>query len=189
DERQPEQKSAYGDFLGNTLAKHLAEQKGFTVKSVGLNDPEQGLSDYTLDHCDVLIWWGHKHHAYVTPEHVKAIIDRLKAGKLSLVALHSAHWSKPFIAAMNERAVEDALKSVPKSERAKINIVKIPAPAGIPPKDAPMTPSFRRYKDADSTDTLEVHLPRCVFPIVTNPGKPSHVTTLLPDHPIAKGVP
>jgi trehalose utilization protein len=28
-----------------------------------------------------------------------------------------------------------------------------------------------------------------VFPVVDNPGKPSHVTTLLPGHPIAEGVP
>lgn len=189
DERQPEQKSAYGDFIGNTLAKYLAEQSGLTVKSVGLNDPEQGLSDETLDHCDVLVWWGHKRHGDVTPEHVKAIIDRLKAGKLSLVALHSAHWSKPFIAAMNERAVEDALKSVPKSERANIKIMKIPPPPGLPAKDAPLTPSFRRFRGPDGVDTLEVHLPMCVFPVVTNPGKPSHITTLMPNHPIAKGIP
>ncbi len=189
DERQPDQKSAYGDFLGNTLAKYLATRPGFTVKSVGLDDPEQGLSDETLDHCDVLIWWGHKRHGDVTPEHVKAVVDRLQAGKLSLVALHSAHWSKPFIEAMNERAIEDALKSVPESERAGIKIVKIPPPPGLPRADAPLTPSFRRFKDADGADTLEVKLPACVFPEVLNPGKPSHVTTLLPRHPIAKGIP
>ena len=89
DERQPEQKTAYGDFLGNTLAAHLATKPGLTVKSVGLDDPDQGLSDDVLDHCDVLIWWGHKRHAEVTSEHVKAVVDRLQEGKLSLIALHS----------------------------------------------------------------------------------------------------
>ena len=56
----------------------------------------------------------------VTTEHVKAVVDRLKAGKLSLIALHSAHWSKPFIEAMNERAIEDALKRLPSSERGSV---------------------------------------------------------------------
>src|SRR5580698_9772351 len=59
DEREPAQKQAYGGFLGDTIAAYLAKQKGITVKSVGLDDPDQGLSDDILDHCDVLIWWGH----------------------------------------------------------------------------------------------------------------------------------
>jgi trehalose utilization protein len=189
DERQPEQKTAYGDFLGNTLAAHLATKKGLTVKSVGLDDPDQGLSDDVLDHCDVLIWWGHKRHADVSAEHVKAVVDRLQEGKLSLISLHSAHWSKPFIEAMNLRSIEDALKDVPKDELGKIKITKIPAPGGLPGRDEPLTPSSRLIKGDNGEDTLEVHLPRCVFPVVHNEGKPSRITTLLPDHPIAKGIP
>jgi trehalose utilization protein len=42
---------------------------------------------------------------------------------------------------------------------------------------------------ADGKEVLEVKLPSCVFPGVHNEGKPSHITTLLPKHPIAKGVP
>jgi len=34
-----------------------------------------------------------------------------------------------------------------------------------------------------------VHLPRCVFPVVHNEGSPSTITTAMPEHPIAKGVP
>lgn len=188
DEREEAQKSAYGDYLGNTLASELKEHPEFNVKSVGLNDPDQGLSDDILDNCDVLIWWGHEKHAQVTDEHVKAIIDRLKEGKLSLIALHSAHWSKPFVAAMGERAIEDALKSVPKSEREKVKIVKVPWRGGMTKRDEP-PPSFRRYKADDGTDTLEVQTPGCIFTMVQNEGKPSHVTTLKPHHPIAEGVP
>ncbi len=83
-----------------------------------------------LDHCDVLIWWGHQKHGEVTAEHVKAVVDRLQQGKLSLIALHSAHWSKPFIEAMNLRTIEDALKTVPESELAGIKIEQNSRPAG-----------------------------------------------------------
>jgi trehalose utilization protein len=189
DERQPLQKTAYGDFLGNTLAAHLAKMPGLSVKSVGLNDPEQGLSAEVLDHCDVLIWWGHQRHGEVTAEHVKAVVDRLQQGKLSLIALHSAHWSKPFIEAMNLRTIEDALKIVPESELAGIKIEKIPAPPGLPKMDDPLTPSYKLVKGNDGGENLEVHLPRCVFPIVHNDGKPSRITTVMPQHPIAKGIP
>jgi trehalose utilization protein len=189
DERQEAQKSAYGDYLGNTLVSELEKHPEFSVKSVGLNDPDQGLTDDILDNCDVLIWWGHQKHAQVTTEHVKAIIDRLKAGKLSLIALHSAHWSKPFVAAMGERAIQDALKSVPESERDKVKVVTIPWRGGMSKHEEPFTPSFRRFKADDGTDTLEVNMPGCIFPVVNNPGKPSHITTLEPSHPIAEGVP
>jgi trehalose utilization protein len=189
DERQPAQKEAYGGFLGDTLAAYLTKQEGFTVKSVGLNDPEQGLPDEVLNQCDVLIWWGHQRHADVTPEHVKAILDRLKDGKLSLIALHSAHWSKPFVAAMNDRSVEDALKTISKSEQGKVKVVQKNPEGGLPKSGGELTPSSRRFTAPDGTDTLEVTLPRCVFPIVKNEGKPSHVTTSMPKHPIAKGIP
>lgn len=190
DEREAAQKQAYdGDYLGNTLAAYLAKQKDMTVKSVGLDDPEQGLSDETLDNCDVLIWWGHERHGVVTDAHVDAILKRLKEGRLGFIALHSAHWSKPFIAAMETRAVDDALQSVQKSERDAVRVVKIPGKRGLTgPHDA-LTPSFRRFKADDGADTLEIHLPACVFSVVRADGEPSHVTTLLPKNPIAKGIP
>ena len=189
DERQPAQKEAYGGFLGDSVADYLSKKPGISVKSVGLDDPEQGLSNATLDQCDVLIWWGHQRHGEVTSEHVKAVVDRLQAGKLSLVALHSAHWSKPFIEAMNLRTLEDARQTVKKPERDKIKIIQVPSPGGVPKISDPLTPSFKRSKGADGVDTLTVQMPRCVFPIVKNEGKPSRLTTLLPKHPIAAGIP
>lgn len=190
DERQELQKTGYhGEYLGNTLAGSLSKQPGLSVKSVGLNDPNQGLSDDILDNCDVLIWWGHQKHGDVTPEHVKAVVDRVKEGRISLIALHSAHWSKPFIGVMNERAIHDALMTVPQAERSKVKIVTVPPPGGMPKPSGPMSPSSRRFKAADGTDTLEVTMPSCVFPYVANDGKPGHLTTLMPEHPIAKGVP
>src|SRR5678815_974079 len=60
DERQPEQAQAYEHFLGNAIAEHLKKQPGFSVTSVGLDDPQQGLDPVTLDAIDVLVWWGHR---------------------------------------------------------------------------------------------------------------------------------
>jgi hypothetical protein len=39
DERQPAQKTAYPNFIGNQIAEHLRTLPGITVKSVGLDDP------------------------------------------------------------------------------------------------------------------------------------------------------
>ena len=109
DEQQPEQKQAYENFLGSQIASHLKTLPGISVRTARLDDPEQGLPADVLDNCDVLIWWGHKRNREVKPEKGREIVERIKAGKLSLIALHSAHWSTPFVEAMAERAKADAI--------------------------------------------------------------------------------
>jgi trehalose utilization protein len=196
DEEQPAQKEAYANFLGNQIADALRQRgtnaKGeqeITVRSVRLDDPEQGLSSDVLDNCDVLMWWGHQRHGEVKPETGKAIVRRIKSGQLSLIALHSAHWSTPFVEAMNERATDDALKSLTRQEREHVQLHLIPAEKRLYRKDEPLTPSFTKTVQADGTVALDVKLPSCVFSGVNNAGKPSHLRTLLPKHPIAKNVP
>src|SRR6185369_8829707 len=103
DEQQPAQKTAYPNFLGNQIASYLQTVPNLSVKSVSLADPEQGLSNENLESCQVLIWWGHARHAEVKWEKVQQIVQRLKEGKMGLITLHSAHWSLPFVEAMNER--------------------------------------------------------------------------------------
>jgi trehalose utilization protein len=190
DEQQPQQKQAYDNFLGNAIADHLKSRPGFAVRSVSLSDPGQGLTPEILNDCDVLIWWGHVRHAEVTPETGRRIVERIKEGKLSLVALHSAHWSAPFVEAMHARATDDALKQLGKEQRrnAKVTFVR-PERFVAPKRTDPLTPSVKKQAGPDGTVQLEVTLPRCVFPAWRADGKPSHVTTLLPDHPVAAGIP
>ncbi|MHC4707312.1 MAG: type 1 glutamine amidotransferase family protein, partial [Planctomycetota bacterium] len=90
DERQPKQQPTYENFLGNHIADHLRAQEGFTIRSVGMDDPQQGLPDEVLDNCDVLIWWGHQRQGEISIETAQRIVERVKAGKLSLIVLHSA---------------------------------------------------------------------------------------------------
>ena len=57
DERQPRQAEAYDNFLGNEIAVRLeAANKDMKLRSVALDDPEQGLSSENLDWADVIIW-------------------------------------------------------------------------------------------------------------------------------------
>jgi trehalose utilization protein len=190
DEQQPQQKQAYDDFLGNQIAGYLKKQPEFAVTSVRLDDPDQGLPAKLLDACDVLIWWGHVRQRDIKPETGKEIVRRIKAGKLTLITLHSAHWSTPFVEAMNERAKEDALRKLPEAERASAKFQFIYPKLGVIPKfDDPLTPSARYRKPPDGPAEITLKLPLCVFPAFRADGKPSQMRTLLPDHPIAKGIP
>ena len=189
DEQQAEQKTAYDNFLGNAIADHLKSKDGFSVRSVRQDDPEQGLSDASLDECDVLVWWGHRRHHEVSPQTGRRIVKRIKEGTLSLVALHSAHWSQPFVQAMYERTTEDALRSLPEAERGAATVTLVHPRPGAPKAGDPLTPAFERKAAPGDRVELVVRLPMCVFPAWRADGKPGHLTTLLPDHPIAAGLP
>ncbi|HEV2690079.1 MAG TPA: hypothetical protein VGV35_16080, partial [Bryobacteraceae bacterium] len=103
DEQQPEQKQAYENFLGNAIADYLKNRPGFAVRSVAFSDPEQGLADEVLDNADVLVWWSHfRTNPAVTLSNARKVVDRIKAGKLAMIMLHSAHWSAPFVEAMRD---------------------------------------------------------------------------------------
>jgi trehalose utilization protein len=195
DEQQPEQKKAYGDkFLGETIADALSKNPRLAVTAAamrpkGETDLDPALSDNALDRTDVLIWWGHVRNREIRQRTGDRIAERVKTGRLALVCLHSAHWSSPFIAAMNARAIDDAIKSVPEADRPKVTTSLIYPKLAVPKPDAPLTPSFTRKKNPDGTSLLVINLPNCVFPSYRADGKPSHVTTLQPNHPIAKGLP
>lgn len=189
DEQQPTQKKAYPNYLGNEIAEYLRSKPGLVVRSVKQSDPHLGLSDDALASCDVLIWWGHVRQREIKPEFARRIVERIRQGKLSLIALHSAHWSTPFIEAMNERAVDDALAGLDAKLRASARVVRIPPAAyTVPKREAPLTPAVKQ-RNEDGKLILEVRLPICCFPAYRADGKPSQVRVLLPRHPIAAGLP
>ncbi len=188
DERQMDQKKVYPNFIGNHIAQHLGSLPGIRVmKSVGLDDPEHGLGGDTIENCDVIVWWGHIRQGEVPVEVGQKIVDRVKAGKLGLVALHASHWSVPFMESMNEVTRTQAGRRYP-GPNAKLEYV---APQGRfqPTYDSLVTPAFYAIHAANHELHVRVDLPLCVFPGYRHDGKPSSVTVLRPDHPIAKGLP
>jgi trehalose utilization protein len=188
DEQQPTQKKAYGDrFLGETIADHLAKNSDFSVKTATLDDPEQGLSDEALDQTDVLIMWSHVRNGQQHPTKAESVMRRVRDGKLGFLPIHSAHWCKPFVSIMQERSKEDARKLIPQNEiqNAVLEILNDRPWGRVPKATDRVTPFLEKTSEGKWTLTL----PSCVFPTYRADGAPGHVTTLLPDHPIAKGLP
>lgn len=190
DERQPKQQPMYQNFLGNHITNYLNKQEGFSVRSVGMDDPQQGLPDVLLDDCDVLIWWGHVRQGEISVETARRIVERIKAGKLSFIVLHSAHWATPFVVAMEERTKQDALAKLSAAERAKAKVEWVGKFQRKPPRrDAELTPSVSYEKAQDGSTLVRIIRPNCCFPEYAAHGKPSKLKTLLRRHPIANGIP
>jgi trehalose utilization protein len=188
DEQQPQQKEGYGEkFLGETIAAHLAKLPGLSVKTAKLDEADQGLSDARLDVTDVLIFWCHRRVKDQDDARMEAIVKRVMEGKIGFIGLHSTHWGKPFVRLMQERAKADAVKALPEAERATAMwefLNEAPYYKGVG-RAARVTP----FVEKGEGNVWKLTLPACVFPVYRNDGMPSHVTTLLPQHPIAAGLP
>jgi trehalose utilization protein len=186
DERQIEQKKAYaGAFLGDSIAAHLASQPGIVVESVGIDSPAQGLEVSRLDAVDVVIWWGHRKHREVADDASNRIVRAVIEGRLSLIVLHSAHFAKPFMSLMDERAKADAPSMIPKAERAgALMDFATPLRRGSAGREAPLSPAVEKVDGV-----WRLVLPACVFPSWRADGKPGIISVLAPDHPIARGLP
>jgi trehalose utilization protein len=190
DEQQPSQKEAYDNFLGNWIARYLETKPGLAVKSVRQDDPEQGLTDDVLDGCDVLLWWGHVRQKEIKPQTGRKIVDRIVAGRLGLVALHSAHWSTPFVEAMYERTRRDTDRLFAGGpDKVEISYAAPPQQYTIPRPDARPTPYVVLRKFPEGVTKVRVQQPYCCFPAYRTDGKPSTLRVLKPDHPLVKEVP
>lgn len=193
DERQPRQSEAYDNFLGNEIAARLkTRDNNLEIRSVALDDPDQGLAAGNLEWADVIIWWGHVRQNQVAQENADRILQYIRSGDLDLIALHSAHWARPFTAAMNWRAVEDGQRLLLERSGAKeltIQTVKPPREFTVPIHGSVKTPAYFGYKQNRNVYIGVVHLPWCCFPDYRPDGKPSTITVKAPDHPIAKGLP
>jgi arylsulfatase A-like enzyme/trehalose utilization protein len=185
DEQQPEQAEAYPTFLGEAIAEHLNGCPNIRAIAVHPAMPHQGLDAATLDATDVIVWWGHRRHGEVKNERAEEVVQRVLDGRLGFVALHSSHFAQPFMRLMHERAKVDARTQVSEAELSTAPFdFSMPLKRAMVKRDAKLTPSLDKVKGA-----WKLTPPACVFPAWRADGEPSHVRTLLPEHPIAKGLP
>ena len=91
-------RARYPDGIHACIARALAEHPllaGAEIRTATLDDPDGGVSDAVLSDTDVLVWWGHMAHHLVPDEAAERVADHVRRG-MGLVALHSAHFAKPF---------------------------------------------------------------------------------------------
>ncbi|WP_448189036.1 ThuA domain-containing protein [Azospirillum sp. sgz301742] len=90
----------YPEGIHTTLADALRAHGLEHVTTATLDEPEHGLSEERLAATDVLVWWGHKAHAEVSGAAAERVRKRVTEAGMGFVPLHSAHFSKPFLALM-----------------------------------------------------------------------------------------
>mgnify|MGYP003311062658 CR=1 FL=1 len=89
-------RSIYPDGIHGLIKQFLETNDDIEVTLAALDDPDNGLPDEVLNNTDVLIWWGHMAHREVSDALVEKIRQRVYAGKMGFLPVHSGHHSKPF---------------------------------------------------------------------------------------------
>lgn len=90
--------SVYPDGIRGAIAAGLrgAGPTRVQVTATHLDEPDQGLAAGRLSETDVLVWWGHRRHHQVADTTADLVARHVLQYGLGFVALHSAHYSKPF---------------------------------------------------------------------------------------------
>lgn len=92
--RVEEAEEIYPHGIHEVIAEFL-EERGHSVQTATLDEPEHGLTEEVLDETDVLTWWGHEAHDEVEDEIVERVKEYVRDG-MGLIVMHSAHMSKIF---------------------------------------------------------------------------------------------
>ena len=96
EKKEPAVARIYPDGIHACIRDFLKEDDNLNITLAALDDPDQGISDELLNKTDVLFWWGHMAHGEVDDKLVEKIRNRVYAGKMGLIVLHSGHHSKVF---------------------------------------------------------------------------------------------
>lgn len=130
EQHEAEVSQRYPEGIHGAIAAALSTDPRFEVRTATLNEPSCGLSQEILHATDVLLWWGHRKHHEVPDDVAQWVHERVLAG-MGFIALHSAHFSKPFKALMGTHC---SLRWRNTGERERVwNIAPShPIAAGVP---------------------------------------------------------
>ena len=135
-------RQVYPGDIDGALGEDFRKRPGFEVAQARLTDPDAGLADAALDATDVLVWWGRLKHDDVPEARARAVVDRVKAGTLGLVALHASHASKPFRALMGMACEPGSWRDDGKPEHVRVQAPDHPIARGVAPFTIPMTAMY-----------------------------------------------
>ena len=137
-------KSVYPNDINGAVAACLSGLRGYDVQTSGLNDPDQGVSEATLNSTDVLFWWGHQKHGQVTDENVARIVRRVKEDGMGVVFLHSAHFSKPLKAVLGATGAWKEYINDGQPQNISVLVPNHPIARGVRPF---VVPKEERYEE------------------------------------------
>jgi trehalose utilization protein len=147
-------RSVYPDDIDGALAAHLGRRADLAVERARLTEPAAGLSNKALDATDVLVWWGRLRHDAVPADRARAVVERVKAGRLGFVALHGACASKPFRSLMGTSCEPGGWREDGRPEHVRIQSPEHPIARGVGPFVIPRADMFAEPFHVPTPETV-----------------------------------
>lgn len=85
----------YPKGLHETIKDFLNEREGIKATAQIQFCEGEGLTEEILNGTDVLVYWAHGYHDYLSDEAAMRVVRHVQMG-MGVIFLHSAHMSKPF---------------------------------------------------------------------------------------------
>jgi trehalose utilization protein len=146
-------RKVYPKGIHGAIAEFLSKDESLSVRTATLDQPSNGLPPDVLDSTDVMLWWGHMAHERVSEEIAAAVQKRVLEG-MGFIALHSAHFSKPFRRLMGTNC---SLVWREADERERLWVIERahPIAAGLPEHfELPMEEMYGERFDVPAPDAI-----------------------------------
>ncbi len=126
----PISKEVYPNGMHDALVKAF-DGEDVEIRYACQYEENCGLTEEILENTDVLIWWAHVLHNDL-PDEIAQMVQRQVLKGMGLIALHSAHYSKPFRLLMGTSC---SLRCHDVGERERLWVIEPghPIVQGIPP--------------------------------------------------------
>lgn len=147
-------RSVYPNDIDGAIEEILGSQGGFSVGRSRLEDEQAGLDDATLDATDVLFWWGRLRHEDLPEDRSQAIAERVRAGKLGLVALFGSYASRPFQELMGMACEPGAWREDARQEHVTIASPDHPIVRHVSPFTVPRGSMFSEPFDVPEPEAV-----------------------------------
>jgi trehalose utilization protein len=144
----------YPEDINGAVAEGLRADPSLEVTTAELVDIGDGVPDDALEQTDVVIWWGHQLHRYVADDAVDRVIRHVTERGMGLVALHSAHMSKPFTRLIGDTGGIGAVALEGGSEHITVEDPTHPIAQGIGPVVLDVEESFNEPFECGKPDTV-----------------------------------
>jgi len=149
--QQEEARAVYPDGLHTAIAGAVAAGD-VSTRFLFLEDVEKGLPDNAFDDTDVLFWWGHMAHHRVPDSVAEQVAAAVNKG-MGLIALHSAHLSKPFRRLMGTSCTLRWRQG--DRERVWVSAPRHPIARGIPEQfELPVEEMYGEFFDIPKPDDV-----------------------------------
>ncbi len=152
-----EEPDTYPNDVNAAISAHLNEDDDFVAKTASLTDVHHGMSEPDLAWADVVLWWGHRYHGDVPDGVVERIERHIAWHDLGFIALHSAHYSKPFTSLIGATGDLGEVRNNAEAEHIEVRTPDHPIAEGVDDFTLPKVEMYGEPFDVPDPDTVVFH--------------------------------